>query len=308
MDLEGYLQNKIISDENLYGLVKLLFSNNINVSSYFIQNKLICDNSKLIEYIYELQSGSYIKVDQQNNYIRTEFCKFMAECINIHSDKPKSILDCGTGELTTLLRIIDYLPPSVESVYATDISLSRLNMGKKFWSASGKSLPTIFCSNMEKLPLADKSIDLVITNHSIEPNGNNSILILDELLRVGRRVIAFEPSYKNNSIDGKKRMKELGYIGELEEIIPKTKAGVLDCVVEIPRETLLNPLNPTYCYVIRGDERQKSVPNYTYPGTSEKLNQLENGFYSPDHDALFPIFYDIPILKKDALVRCVINQ
>jgi hypothetical protein len=305
MGLEDYSQNKHISDENLYSLVKLLFANNINVSSYFIQNKLICDNSKLIEYIYELQAGSYIKVDQQKSHIRREFCRFMAECIRKHSYNPKSVLDCGTGELTTLLRIVDLLPPSIESIFATDISLSRLNAGKKFWSASGKYLPTIFCSNMEKLPLPDKSIDLIITNHSIEPNGKNTISILDELLRVSKKIIAFEPSYKNNSVDGKNRMKKLGYISELEELIPKTKAGVLDCIIEIPRETLLNPLNPTYCYVIRGDEGEKSIPNYTYPGTSEKLDRLGNSLYSSSHDALFPIFNDIPILRKDALVRYV---
>ena len=63
-----------------------------------------------------------------------------------------------------------------------------------------------FCGDLLHIPLCSNSIDVVITSHAIEPNGGKETKILKELLRVCKKhLILFEPSYENNSIEGKKK-------------------------------------------------------------------------------------------------------
>ena len=49
---------------------------------------------------------------------------------------------------------------------------------------------------MEQIGLKSNSVDIIYTNHSLEPNGGREEVILKELLRVTNKyLILFEPIY-----------------------------------------------------------------------------------------------------------------
>lgn len=311
MDLEDYLLHKNIPDSELYAFTKYIFSLGKNVSSFISDNSINCNSQKLIEYVYELQAGQYIRADRKQGVVRQLYCKEIGKNISKYSGRPRRVLDCGSGELTTLLRLMNFFPESVEKIYATDISYSRLSVGRDYWRESSNNLPIIFCSNMGALPFKDNYFDLVLTCHSIEPNGSTAIGIVKELLRVSNKILAFEPSYKLNSNEGRMRMEKLGYINELADIASNAD-GIIEHIVPFPMAAIENPLNPTSCYVIskkiNNNSDKYDATSFTYPGSSSPLITRDGALYSSEYDALFPILSGIPILKLDALVRCAANN
>ena len=102
------------------------------------------------------------------------------------------------------------------AVYAFDLSWSRLQHGRRYCQdILGESASIIrpFVADIDEIPLATNSIDIVTSNHALEPNGGNLSPLLSELFRVCReRLVLFEPSYELNSAEGKARMDKLGYL------------------------------------------------------------------------------------------------
>ena len=147
-------------------------------------------------------------------------------------------------------------------------------------------------------------IDIVTSNHALEPNGKDLPKLLKELFRVAKRkLILFEPSYELNSTEGQKRMDSLGYIKGLEEEVQKL-GGIVETIVPIKNTT--NPLCPTACYVILPPPDRKDVTHKTsslsVPGTDLLLHKSENFLLSKDTGLVFPILEDIPILKMQSAI------
>ena len=65
----------------------------------------------------------------------------------------------------------------IKNFFLFDISLNRVVTGKRFLrkNLEKKNFKKLnfFCSSLDKIPLMDNSVDLVFTNHAIEPNKNN---------------------------------------------------------------------------------------------------------------------------------------
>ncbi len=73
---------------------------------------------------------------------------------------------------------------------------------------------------MNHIPLLDNSIDVVFTNHAIEPNTNKAFEIVIELFRVcSKYLILIEPSYELGNEETKKNIEEHCYIKNLKEVI-----------------------------------------------------------------------------------------
>ncbi|MDC0237824.1 class I SAM-dependent methyltransferase [Gammaproteobacteria bacterium] len=287
---------------------KSVFKDDRNVME-FLRKKSNEDSntSEIIEIAYDLQAGSYIKHVTAALEKTKLYADELHSLLTPHLTDGCSILDVGTGELTTLSLLANKLDDRVSKIFAFDISWSRLSKGLGFWNRTVTKQHinlSAFVADIKKIPLAAKSIDVVTSNHALEPNGKNLASLLSELFRVcKRKCVLFEPSYEHNSREGKKRMDSLGYIKGLEETVKVLGGTLID--FELVKNTD-NPLNPTACYVIDPPLEEVSEAlnenKFSVPGTSFPLI-LNNGFMeSAETGLLFPVLNNIPILKEDSAI------
>ncbi|WP_346911516.1 class I SAM-dependent methyltransferase [uncultured Roseibium sp.] len=265
------------------------------------------NTSEIIEIAYDLQAGSYIEGVQANMGQAKAYAGELAGLLAPHMEDGKTLLDVGTGEMTTLSLLLASLDQKIGTAFAFDISWSRLYKGLGFSRSLLKdqsSLITPFVADMKAIPLADKCIDVVTSNHALEPNGGNLSGLLTELFRVCReKLVLFEPSYELNSDEGRQRMDRLGYIKDIEGAVAKLGGSLLD-VVPVPN--VANPLNPTACYVIEpakndflsvGPSGERAA--FTVPGTAFELMKTDGFWYSKETGLAFPELKGIPVLKSD---------
>jgi ubiquinone/menaquinone biosynthesis C-methylase UbiE len=275
---------------------------------------------EIIEIAYDLQAGKYIEHFLANQDailgVVAEAAMHLMPFINSES----TLLDVGTGELTTLSLLLRNLEKKPSKIYAFDISWSRLHLGVKFAEEIlEKSFQDLipFVADMREIPLISKSIDVVTSFHALEPNGDNLDEILIELFRVARKtIVLFEPSYKKNSSEGRERMRNLGYISGLPEAVERLGGEILS---KTKLTNVVNNLNPTYCYVILPPEIDELNSNIDYiksrntlfsvPKTSIPLHIEENFLYSDEVGLCFPIIKNLPILKNSvAILASALSQ
>ena len=203
-----------------------------------------------IEVAYDLQAGSYVQGVYKDLKGFKAYTTEMGEILKDHVCSLDSVLDCGTGELTTLSGISHYLPNDI-GLLAFDLSLSRINVGRRFAARAMRGDLAVklrtFVAAIDRIPLSDKSVNVVMTSHALEPNYGREQQLLKELFSVScREVILFESSWENNTDEGRSRMERLGYIRDLPKHI-KAAGGCLNNV--FPLQNISNPLNPTNCYI-----------------------------------------------------------
>jgi SAM-dependent methyltransferase len=206
---------------------------------------------EIIEAAYELQAGTYVAFANDNRSHVETYAVQLAGMLDRHLHDGDIVLDVGSGELTNLSFMVRALRARLARIYACDISESRLALGRAFagqhMGPAYAALET-FRAEMGALPLPDNSVDIVTSNHALEPNWGRESEILSELLRVARRkLVLFEPCYEIASDAARRRMEHHAYIRGLEKT-----AITLGVTVEsaIPLEHVDNHLNPTVCFVI----------------------------------------------------------
>jgi len=212
-----------------------------------------------------------------------------------------TLLDCGTGELTTLAGILAGIGYS--KAYAFDVSISRLLHGQSFVKKHLERYDelNIFAAEIEHIPLADNSIDVVLTAHALEPNHGREAVILDQIFRVARKfVILFEPCYEESSTPVKERMQRLGYVRGLDQYFAEKKLDVLE---KFPMKVVHNELNPTWCWVIKAPSanNEYEITNpYRCPISGESLFYRKdlNVYWSKEGLYGYPCVGGIPILRK----------
>lgn len=259
-----------------------------------------------IEIAYDLQAGSYAEYALNNPEKVRPITDEMGLMLRPHVRECQTILDCGTGEMTTLAGLTRHLPGHLE-LLAFDVSLSRIMAGREFAVRTmGIHAMGIrsFVAAMESIPLPDDSVDVVITSHALEPNHGREELLLKELFRVSRgKVVLFEPSWEQNSEEGRRRMDQLGYIRGLPEHI-RLLGGELKTVSPLSR--VANPLNPTHCYVIDMNKKQASLQEgqapYFCPKSKVRLHRKDGYFWSQEGGYAYPIIEGVPILRESAAV------
>ncbi len=272
----------------------------------FLREKWDCkqNTTEIIEMAYDLQAGSYIRDAESNTQIVAQYCSQLSDILGQYVSDSDSLLDVGTGEMTTLPGLLNRLGHPKE-VFAFDTSWSRLYQGlayvQKNLQPAGIHIRP-FAANICEIPLQDGSIDVITSSHALEPNGGKLETILKELFRVARKTLAlFEPCYEINSDEGKKRMDQYGYIKNLDGIAEAIGGTVVDKIkIDKPR----NPLNPTVCFVIRAPDRELPDKPDTVlcsaPGSNFPLEDYGGFYYSKDTGFGFPVIESIPILKSDA--------
>jgi hypothetical protein len=251
-----------------------------------------------IEIAYDLQSGSYVRGILDDPERWSDYTAELGSVLARHVHSLDTLLDCGTGELTTLFGIARHLPGDC-ALLAFDISLSRMVAGLYFAARHDAAFAwkvRAFCAPMSAIPLPDKSVDVVLTTHALEPNRGHEETLLAELFRIcRRRAVLFEPSYEDNTPEGRERMDRLGYVRDLDRHIVGCGGTIID---RIRLKSSVNPLNPTYCWVVdmpAGSGRESAC--FRCPITGEPL-QAHDGFYwSPEGLYAYPVITRVPVLK-----------
>ena len=222
------------------------------------------------------------------------------------SGKYESILDIGTGEMTTLTSILNKIEHTPEKTFAFDISWSRIAKGINYIKQNLKKETSLhaFVGDINAIPLHTNSVSVITSNHALEPNGNNLKNLLSELFRVAKDIlILFEPCYEINSDKGKKRMDKLGYIKNIDQTISSAGGTLIE---KIKIKNTHNPLNPTMCFIIKPPETHFKRPNqdsiYSLPGTDFSLEKMDNFYFSNDAGLSFPILKEIPILRESSAI------
>ena len=286
---------------------KEIYKKGKNITQY-LRNKFNEDDnsSEIIEIAYDLLAGSYIEHFNNHRFKQEKYSSELAHILNNYVQDGDTLLDVGSGELTTLTIVLNQIEKEFSNVLAFDISWSRLKKGLEFYSQNIKRKDInlqAFVADIKAIPLQEKCVDIVTSSHALEPNGSNLSELLVELFRVvKRKLILFEPSYELNSKDGQKRMDSLGYVKNIEGEVDKLGGKVAKIFPVYDRG---QPLNPTACFVIDPPEDDKPLndrPKFCVPGTNFELNISGTFMVSKDTGLLFPVLDDIPIVRDSSAI------
>lgn len=266
------------------------------------------NTSEIIETAYDLQAGTYIEHVTKNPKQASLYTNELAQILDNHIKSGDTLLDIGTGELTTLSLLMSALINKPSEVYALDISWSRIYKGIDFAkNKMGEEYQRVtpFVSDISEIPLLDKSINLTTSSHALEPNGGKLKELLMELFRVTiDKLVLFEPCYEINSKEGKERMDKLGYIKNVDGVV-KDLGGEL--VEKVTIKNTSNPLNPTACFIIKppamgAQPLQERNSIFSVPGTNIPLKKIEDFYYSNETGLCYPTLKNIPILKSNCSI------
>ncbi|MBT9172528.1 MAG: hypothetical protein DDT21_00914 [Syntrophomonadaceae bacterium] len=277
--------------------LKALYEGGTNISAYLRREKDMQGNTtEIIDVAYDLQAGSYIdalqdaaKAKHQQNYT-AEIARNILSLLN-----PRSILEAGVGEATTLSGVLSHLGGAVRG-YGFDLSWSRVAFAKR-WLRQQNISDTVLCTgNLLHIPFADDSIDIVYTSHTIEPNSGKEEQILRELFRVAKKfLILLEPSYELAGEEAKQRMDSHGYCKNL-------LGTALSLGYKVMEHRLFpfiaNPLNPTALTIIRKDEN-RPAPSFVLacPKFKTPLHEIGGMLFSSEALTVYPIIGEIPCLR-----------
>lgn len=272
------------------------------------QKKIDVNTSEIIEAAYDLQAGTYIKHVTQNPEQATLYTNEIAQILDKHTHPEDTLLDIGTGELTTLSLLISALTNKPKNVYAFDISWSRIYKGIAFAkNKMGVDYKRVkpFVADINEIPLLDKSINITTSSHALEPNGEKLKGLLIELFRVTiDKLVLFEPCYEINSQEGKNRMDRLGYIKNIEGVVSELGGKVRDKLII---KNVSNSLNPTACFIITPPMSNARITKnkndiFSVPGTNIPLKKIENFYYSNETGLCYSILKNIPVLKSNCSI------
>ena len=290
-------------DHMMFARARAAYKRGENVTD-FLKSELgeSTNSPEIIEIAYDLQAGSYIALSEEFPDRLGPYTEEMYSLLKPHLFENCTILDLGTGELTTLSPLANQIDIPIQKIFGLEISWSRLSVGRGYWKriANNTSLKlSLFVAEMGDIPLPSKSIDVVITSHALEPNGENATRLLAEIFRVAKKCVFFEPSYEMNTDEGKARMDRLGYIKGIEHKV----ASLGGKVHEATLMKNISASNPTACYVVETPVNESShsatVPvDFTVPGTDFRLHAHDGFLLSEDTGIIYPVLDGIPILKK----------
>jgi ubiquinone/menaquinone biosynthesis C-methylase UbiE len=286
-----------------------VYANGGNITEALRKKAGLAHNTtEIVEIAYDLQAGSYVEFAERNLPYVQKYTAQIAEYLNPHLFDNCTILDIGSGELTNLTYTLDKLIPSVRKVFAFDISWSRIDCGREFLKCriERKAVDIeYFVADIVRIPLRTRSVDIVISNHALEPNGGRETELLSEIFRVARlKAVLFEPSYEINSAEGKRRMERLGYISGLRDA-----AAALGATLEsfVPMPIIDTDLNTTACHVFIPEGAGEPAPCETDgflsdPGQDTPIFGDGVSYYSPSLGVSYPIIDGIPILRMESAI------
>lgn len=276
--------------------LKRLFLQGVNIIDHMRRaNSEHSNDSTAILYSYDLQAGSYIDALNDPDYVAFKSRRAAIVAQLVDSVKPASLLDVGTGEGTSLLPLLQQLSRVPPAVLAFDLSLSRVLYARNHLGDAVR----LFVADMLHIPMADHSIDVVVTYHAAEPNGGRESDIIKELLRITRRrLIMMEPSYELGTPTTKNRIERLHYVRGLPDAI-RTLGHSL------ARHELLEswrPDNQTGLIVVDKEPRGVADLRFHSPISGSPLEERDGYLYSTEDGFVFPKIDGVPCLNPENAV------
>jgi SAM-dependent methyltransferase len=255
-------------------------------------------NHEVISLLYELQSGSYTSYSESHPENLFKFCNEIVFTLSKYHNPDMTLLDCGTGEGTTLIPLLEKL--SFRSVLAIDASYSRLT-----WAADNlkkRSLSVkLAVADIKAIPLQDNSVDCALTIHALEPNRGLEIELLKELSRVSREYIfLIEPDYGIASTEQRNRMDSLGYVNNLDTAIVSSDFNLIEKVPILNNQNLQNQAS---IFVLKKERNRHDSSamqenlNWADPIFNEELVAFQLGGLCNRIGLWFPELNRIPFLK-----------
>jgi ubiquinone/menaquinone biosynthesis C-methylase UbiE len=287
--------------------LKKMFDSGENIIAYLKEStgkKSL--NTDLIAISYDFQAGNYIKKARELKDYENERAEVYSEIINCLGEFD-SILEAGIGEATTFANVLPRLSANFQHSFGFDVSYSRIMYANKHLRETGNLLFNnckTFMADLFNAPLQDNSIDVVYTNHTLEPNGGLELEAINELYRVTNKyLVFFEPIYELGNSKAKKHIDQHGYVKNIYNICKKLKLNVSEYKL-LFEGNALSP-NNTGVLVIRKPNSYANSPatKFACPVTKKKLKVTSEHFYCEDSMLLYPIVCGIPcLLPNNAII------
>ena len=190
-----------------------------------------------------------------------------------------------------------------QSIYAFDLSWSRVLMGKRYFEEqTGRGNANFFTGELEHIALPDNSFDVVFTSHAVEPNHGREREILNELYRVtAGHLILFEPAYELVEPKVRERMDYHGYCRGLKDIAEENGWKVLRCELFSGRK---DDANPSMILIIEKSDQKKGVKgaatNYASPISGGELTLHQGHYFNEEEGLVFPVLAGVPYLTRSS--------
>jgi uncharacterized protein YbaR (Trm112 family) len=289
--------------------IRALYDRGENVTRWFQVREGADGNSvTAILYAYDAQAGSYIgNLADSTVRARNEgLGRDLAALLNKLA--PDSLLEAGIGEGTSLAPTLSHLSKRPRHVLGFDLSLSRLLFARKYLAQNGYENVKLFTGDLDRIPLASASVDVVLTIHAVEPNRGREEAVLSELLRVARKhLVMIEPSYEFASAESRARMDRLGYARGLPSTLENL--GHPARLVE-PWPHNLNPLNQTALIVVdKASAGSGGEPHFVSPVSGRELVERKDCWFCPEDGHAYPVIAGIPCLTvENAVLASKLDQ
>jgi len=280
--------------------LKSMFERGENLSAALRQQAGTTGNTEeIIEWSYDIQSGSYIQALQKAEYATynqnytTEIARLLTSL-----GQSQSILEAGVGEATTLGNVVRKLDTPDIAYYGFDLSWSRTASARQWLQQESIPGISLCTASLLHMPYATDSIDIVYTSHTIEPNGGREESILRELHRVTRRyLVLLEPSYELANDEARRRMESHGYCRNLLGIASSLGYRIIEHKL-FPYTA--NPLNPTALTIIEKLATTPPIANpLACPRLKTPLQNVDGMLFSPEALTVYPIIGEIPCLRLE---------
>lgn len=258
--------------------------------------------AQAVEISYDLQAGSYIAAMDNPAYRATKLAWASRLAALLDELGADSVCEAGTGEATTLCHVAAEMRRPCH-VSGFDLSLSRVLFARDYLRRHQVEAD-LFCADIEKIPLPDAAVDVVITNHSLEPNGGNEAGLLRELHRVAARyLVLIEPDFEGGSEAQRQRMLQHDYV----RAIPRHLAALPGRIMRHePWPYDYNPLNKAALTVF--EKLPSSQPRarfgFVSPITKRPLVPMGEYLYCETEGLLYPAPFGLPVLRDEVAVMC----